>query len=119
MTKADKVLILCIMLMSAGLILPIINHAPVASTASVMVKNQEVLKINLSKDAAYTVKGTLGNVYIQVRNGKVRVRQENSPHHLCSRQGYVSDPNTPIVCLPNETVVQIDSDKAKQDTVIQ
>ena len=49
---------------------------------------------------------------------KVRVTQEKSLHHYCSKQGFVSDANVPIVCLPNETVVKIEKE-ASQDTVIQ
>lgn len=57
-------------------------------------------------------------MHIEVKQKKVRVTQEKSPHHYCSKQGYVSDANVPIVCLPNETVVKIEKE-ASQDTVIQ
>lgn len=119
MKKADKILIVCIMIAAVLLIFPILKQAPQSYTATVTVKNKEVLKIDLLKDDTYTVKGTLGDVHIQVKNQKIRVTQEKSPHHLCSKQGYVSDANTPIVCLPNETVVQIDSQKHSQDTIVQ
>nr|WP_242745716.1 NusG domain II-containing protein [Allobaculum sp. Allo2] len=53
------------------------------------------------------------------KNGKAAVTQENSPHHYCSRQGYVDSPAVPIVCLPNETIVTIEGSEAQEDTVIQ
>ena len=53
-------------------------------------------------------------------DGRVRVEKENSPHHYCSIQGYVSDPSTPIICLPNEVVVTIEgSEESTVDTAIQ
>ena len=76
------------------------------------------MRIDLSKDRTYVVNGKLGKVHIEVKQKKVRVTQEKSPHHYCSKQGYVSDANVPIVCLPNETVVKIEKE-ASQDTVIQ
>ena len=106
MKKADKVLIVCIMVVSVFLCVPLFLSKNDSAYASVYVKEKNVLRIDLSKDKSYVV------------NGKVRVSQEKSPHHYCSKQGYVSDANVPIVCLPNETVVKIE-DKTSQDTVIQ
>ena len=119
MTKADKILIACIMVLAVGLVFPLLGHAPQSNKAVVSVKNKEVLRINLNQNANYSVNGKLGKVKIQVKDGKIRVRQENSPHHLCSKQGYVSDTNTPIVCLPNATVIKIEKQTSSQDTVIQ
>lgn len=118
MKKADKILILCIMVLSLLLCIPLFFSQNNISYASVYVKEKEVLKIDLSKDKTYVVNGKLGKVHIEVKNRKVRVSQEKSPHHYCSKQGYVSNSNTPIVCLPNETVVKIENQKS-QDTVIQ
>ncbi|WP_305153090.1 NusG domain II-containing protein, partial [uncultured Dubosiella sp.] len=83
------------------------------------VRNEEQLRISLLKDGKYAVDGTLGKVHIEVKDGAVRVEQENSPHHYCSRQGFVDSPNTPIVCLPNETVITIEGEQAGEDVQIQ
>lgn len=119
MTRADKILIVVIMVIAAAMILPLLGYSPQPSTASVKVKNEEVLNIDLAKDGEYSVEGTLGSVNIEVKDGAVRVSQENSPHHYCSLQGYVSDPNVPIVCLPNETVITISGKNDEEDVLIQ
>lgn len=116
--KADKILIVMLMILSAVLLIPLFRNAPQSELAKVYVKDQEVLSIDLSQDALYSVEGTNGEVKIEVSDHQIRVTQENSPHHLCSKQGFVSDPNTPIVCLPNETVVRIEGGTG-QDTMIQ
>lgn len=118
MKKADKILIVCIMVISIFLCVPLFMSKNESQYASVYVKEKQVLRIDLSKDKTYVVNGKLGKVHIEVKQKKVRVSQEKSPHHYCSKQGYVSDANVPIVCLPNETVVKIEKQE-KQDTVIQ
>lgn len=118
MKKADKILIVCIMFISIFLCFPLFLSKNKSTYANVYVKEKNVLRIDLSKDKSYVVDGKLGKVHIEVKNRKVRVSQEKSPHHYCSKQGYVSDANVPIVCLPNETVVKIEDDSS-QDTVIQ
>lgn len=119
MNRADKILIGCIMLISMVLIIPILYYAPEADSAVVKVKNEEVLRIDLKQDGEYEVQGTLGPVHIEVQDQAIRVSQENSPHHYCSKQGFVSDANVPIVCLPNETVITIEGTNDKEDVMIQ
>ena len=68
--------------------------------ASVYVKEKQVLRIDLSKDKTYVVNGKLGKVHIEVKQKKVRVTQEKSPHHYCSKQGYVSMPMFPLYVCP-------------------
>ena len=111
MRKADKILIVCIMVLSIFLCIPLFFTKHVNSYASVYVKEKQVLRIDLSKDKSYVVNGKLGKVHIEVK-------QKKGLHHYCSKQGFVSDANVPIVCLPNETVVKIEKE-ASQDTVIQ
>lgn len=119
MKKADKILIVVLMVCSVLLFIPIFNQAPSSNTASVKVKNEEVLSINLLEDGKYAVDGANGKVHIEVKDRKVRVTQENSPNHTCSKQGFVSDSNVPIVCLPNETVITIEGKSSEEDLLIQ
>lgn len=70
-----------------------------------------ILTIDLSIDNDYVVDGDLGDVFIVVRDGKIKVEDETSPLHLCSLQGFVSGSNESIVCLPNKIVINLgDSD---------
>lgn len=118
MTRADKILIACIMALSLLLMVPLFFSDTEPSVAVVSVRGKEVMRLDLSRDGEYTVQGSNGAVHIRVENGAVAVSQENSLHHYCSLQGYVNSPNTPIVCLPNETVITIEGEKEGEDTVI-
>lgn len=122
MKKADKILIVSLMVLSLLLLIPLFFSSGQGSYAIVKVRNEEKLRLDLRQDGDYSVAGTLGDVHIQVREGKVAVTQENSPHHYCSKQGFTSNEAVPIVCLPNETVVTIESEAGnppEEDTVIQ
>ncbi|MCF0245706.1 MAG: NusG domain II-containing protein [Ileibacterium sp.] len=118
MKKADYLLICALMVFSAGALIPLAFSRKEASRAVVQVRNKEIMAIDLLKDANYTVQGTNGPVNIEVKDGAIRVTQENSPHHYCSKQGFVDSVNTPIVCLPNETVITIEGEDESEDTVI-
>lgn len=118
MRKADRILIVAVMLICLLSLIPLFINQKQAAVAVVKVRNEEKLRLNLAENGTWTVKGTLGDVVIEVEDGAVRVTQENSPNHYCSRQGFVSNVNQPIVCLPNETVVVIEGKEESFDTVI-
>ena len=103
MKRADKICILVIMISCVLFYVPLwfAYDAQGNSDVVVSVREEEVLRVPL-------------------QDGKVRVEKENSPYHYCSIQGYVSDPATPIICLPNEVVVQIEGGgEGAVDTQIQ
>lgn len=126
MNRADKILIAILILISLVSYIPLIlqdvQNKDKNKEVVVQYKNEEVLREDLRVDAVYTLKGTLGDVEVEVKDEAVRVEKETSPYHLCSIQGWVKDTGRPIICLPNEMVVQIEAEEDTDngvDTVIQ
>lgn len=125
LNRYDKALMIFIavsaLALYATLVLFVQSAASSTSVAVVSYKSDEILRIDLSKNANYTVKGTLGDVTIEVLDQKIRVEKETSPYHLCSIQGWVQYTNVPIVCLPNDIVILIENagNPNQEDAVIQ
>lgn len=126
MNKADKLFIVMIVLIAIASYIPLfiqdVQNKDKQKEVVVQYKNEEVLRKDLNINATYTVQGTLGDVDIEVKDEAVRVEKETSPYHLCSIQGWVKDTGRPIICLPNEMVVQIEAEEDTEDgvdTVIQ
>lgn len=121
MNKADKLFIMIVAVCACLLYVPLIwsayRDAGREKEVVVSYKDQEILRKDLKINDVYTVKGTLGDVQVEVKDKRVRVEKENSPYHLCSIQGWVEDANRPIVCLPNNIVVQIEANDADEDAV--
>ena len=67
------------------------------------MKKKALKKIDLSINDTYSVKGFNGEVIIEVNNNKLRVKKEDSPLHICSKQGFTNKGS--IVCLPNKIVI--------------
>lgn len=90
-----------------------------AKTAVIYYQNEVVQIIDLTQNEQreYIVEGANGPVVIEVNKGKIRVKQEESPLHICSKQGYISKNAEMIVCLPNKIIIQIEA-KDIIDTVV-
>lgn len=88
------------------------------SRAVIYYKNEPVLTISLNTEiTTYEVMGENGIVEIVAGNGKIKVEEEDSPLHLCSKQGWIDSSTQTIVCLPNKIVIQIE-DEQELDGVV-
>lgn len=126
MNRYDKFLIIFI-LISSVVLYGTMEWFVRASTSDQVVaivtyREKEILRIDLNVDNNYIVKGTLGDVFIEVKDRALRVEKETSPYNLCSIQGWVEFANVPIVCLPNHIVIMIQNSTSQpdgEDSVIQ
>ncbi len=110
MNKSDFKLIIVLLFISTIGILCFKSFSKKGSSAYVYHDGNLILTIDLNIDNDYVVYGDLGDVLIVVRNGKIKVEDENSPLHLCSLQGFISSSNESIVCLPNRIVINLGDD---------
>lgn len=124
MNRSDKILIVLVLVVSLALYLSMqwfVSSSTGQNTVAVVTyKDKEVLRIDMAINKNYNVKGTLGDVFIEVKDKAIRVEKETSPYHLCSLQGWVQYANVPIVCLPNHIVIVIQNAKeGGEDTTVQ
>ena len=115
MNKSDIRLIIIVILFSL-LIITGFHHFQKEGDKQALVyyKNELVLKIDLTinEKIEHKVKGYNGDILIISQSGKVKVEQENSPLHLCSKQSWIKESYETIICLPNKVVIKIE---AKED----
>ena len=78
-----------------------------ANIANVYYENELILEIDLSINKTYEVDGYNGKIKIEVLNNQIRVVEENSPRHLCSKQGFISNSGQSIICLPNKIIIEL------------
>lgn len=114
MNKQDIILVTTILLIVGFIFIVFkITEKDNISNALVYYEDDLVLTIDLTLDEQeYIVEGENGPVTITAGNGKVKVEDEDSPLHLCSKQGYISKSYESIVCLPNKIVIKLEDDSS-------
>jgi len=120
MNKYDITLLIAIIFVCLIAIIFIKTNQANYSIAKVYYDGEEVVVIDLSKDEKneYEIEGENGVVKIETLNNKIRVIEENSPYHLCSKQGYISKSYETIVCLPNKVLIKIEDSNNEIDAVV-
>lgn len=70
-----------------------------AEFISVSVNNRPVMKVSVEKSGAYPIKTQEGNVFMEVKAGKYRLKKHSRcPNGYCWKTGWVR--NKPIICVP-------------------
>lgn len=117
MNKSDikLVVILSVIIMLIFIFINISKEE--GSVAEVYYEDTLILTIDLNIDKEYVVEGDLGDVVLEVKNKEIRVKEENSPKHICSKEGFIGDSSRTLVCLPNKVIVKIVGE-TKMDGVV-
>ena len=111
MNKSDLKLVFVLLIVSIIGVVVFKLIGKIGGSALVYYDGELIKTIDLSIDNKYVVNGDNGDVVIVVSGGKIKVDTENSPLHLCSKQGYISNTYESIVCLPNKIVINISGDE--------
>lgn len=121
MNRTDKIFIGIVILTSIALFFSVGFLADSINIdnayAIVTFRDKEALRINMNEDGLYPFKGEEGPMVIEVANGAIRVKEEVSPLNYCSKQGWVSTTNTPIVCLPNSVMIIVHNQVASEEDI--
>jgi hypothetical protein len=121
MNKSDLKLVIIILLIALSFYAyKIYFNSDEDKKALVYYENRLVKTIILTTPGKeeFIVKGYNGDILIEVENSKVRVKKETSPLHICSKQGWVSNANDILVCLPNKVVIKIVTNKEDIDAIV-
>lgn len=68
----------------------------------------------LNKDGKYKIEKDDNINIIQIKDGKVFMKEASCPDKLCINQGEISKNGHSIICLPNKTVVKVISEQENE-----
>ena len=92
------------------------HFAADAVTAEVYQDGKLLYTLSLTKTRSITVPAPNGGSNtISIRPGGVCVSHASCPDQICVHQGWVSQSALPIVCLPNQLVIQIKGGESDLD----
>lgn len=112
MTKADKLLIIVVILLSF-ISLGYINRQGLSNGdkyVSIQYNGKEVSKVIFDKQIVGTtipIETNLGYNLIEIGDGEVRVLEADCPDQIDVEQGWISNIGETLICLPNRLVVEI------------
>lgn len=105
MTIADSVLFLFLLLSSITTLLYTREALSKGADAVIEVNGRPYYTLSLNVDREVSVEAMHGSAVIEIKDGKIRMKESPCDNHLCMKQGWLA--RGAIVCLPNNIVITI------------
>jgi len=88
--------------------------------AVVRIDGQEVDRFSLNKENSvkktyHPAKGKYN--IVEVKDGRARVKEDNSPDQIAVRTGWISEPGETSICLPHKLVIEIYQEDAEDSYI--
>jgi hypothetical protein len=112
LTLLDVIAIVLLMLLSTSVILhnKLGSNLPWARVAEASIfRDGELLFQPLRLDKDQEVVLSNGAMVVEVKDGRVRVKDSDCPRRICLHTGWIQHPGETIVCVPNKIVIEIEA----------
>lgn len=110
-TLFDVVLVALILLFSIGVIvhtkLGLQGQSSKVAEASVYHEGNLLKDVKLDKDQEFHLLN--GKMLIQIKEGRIRVRESDCPRQICVNTGWIQYPGESVVCVPYKVLIEVKS----------
>lgn len=106
----DKTTILAITfyLSISMFLLNLVNHdTSNRKMVEIYQSGELIYRHTLEGELEFTLKQLGENVVFQIKNGKIRIKQNDCPKKICVHMGWIDKPYESIICVPKKIVVRI------------
>lgn len=103
MTIADRALFLLLIIASCAGMFYTREALSQGTGVVIEVGGKPVFTASLAVDRDVPIEGAHGRAVVEIRDGKVRMKEAPCDNHICMKQGWIT--RGTIVCLPNSIVV--------------
>lgn len=104
-TPADRVLLSICIFLSFSSFAYVKALMPAGSEVRIEVDGRLKYRLPLDTDRTLELDGAIGKTTIEIRGGKVRMKDAPCPNKLCVHQGWIE--SGAIICLPNKVIVTV------------
>lgn len=106
LTRADKVLILSVLVCTVGLLFYQNGNHRQSLELVVFSNGTRLGPFLLSESRVLRFKGPLGVSEVEIAGRAARITKAPCPRKICVRMGWIRQPGEASVCLPNHLVIQ-------------
>ena len=115
LTRADKILIVAVLLAALGLEMGQRIDAPPGGMAVIEVEGVRLATLSLDQPRKMRVEGPMGSSEVEIGVRGARIVRAPCLHGMCVRRGWVHREGEVVVCVPNRLVLAIVGGEERND----
>ncbi len=104
-TLADKILLMVCIFLSFYSVVYVKEAMPKGTEVRIEVDGKLKYTFPLNKDRTVEFSGVMGMTTVEIKGGKVRMKEAPCPNRICIHQGWIE--TGAIICLPNKVIVTV------------
>jgi hypothetical protein len=113
-TPGDKILFISLFIATLISFLFVKDLFPAGGLVKVTVAGNTAYLLPIEENRTVKVTGPIGDNVIEIKNGRVHIKEASCPNKLCVYQGWIDRGS--IICLPNRVVVSIGGVNQRQSS---
>ena len=108
LTRADKLLIAVLLLVSVFSYAMVKTAFTAGAYAVVSVDNKEIARIRLKdEDRRFDIMSDVGPVVVELKSGRLHMLEASSPNNICMKMGWIDHSGGMIVCAPGKVLILV------------
>lgn len=108
-TFADRLLFFLLAMLSVSGVLFVRSLFTSGSLVKIYADDKTAYVLPLDTDQVVSVEGPLGSSVVEIKNGKVHMKDSPCPRKICVHQGWTD--RGAITCLPNSIMITVHEDE--------
>jgi len=112
-TLADKILLSICIFLSFYSFVYVREAMPKGTEVRIEVDGKLKYTFPLNKDRTVEFSGVMGMTTVEIKGGKVRMKEAPCPNKVCIHEGWIE--NGAIICLPNKVIVTVSRPDTNKD----
>ncbi len=88
---------------------------PSGNWVLIEVEGKLLYRLSIFEEKTISIKGPMGYTTVEIKDGRVRVKDSPCPEKICVRQGWIQ--KGVIICLPNRVVIRVGGEDNRVDAI--
>ena len=72
---------------------------------------EKTYTVSLERDTILKVEGRIGVSEVEIKKGKVRMRDSPCHRKYCMKMGWIKNEGEDIICVPNGIIIKVEGEK--------
>ena len=109
----DFIIAICVLFLG---FLPLVTRPnSSAESFSIYLDGEQIADLPADEDTTFSLDARLGEILIEIKDGRARVVESSCPEKICVRTGFIGKVGQSIACVPNKLLIVAEGKQRRKE----